>query len=491
MATDPAEDPAVTATITPTGVLTVWGLAGDPLVVDEGAPAAARNALINLLAQHAQTLGGPVAAAARTPAGPWYLSVAPTGQTVPIDPAAFAGVDLPDLDPQFTLAGAEAVFAAAQDSPPAATLALASDPDPAIRATAAARLATWADDPTPVADAQLPGSRLEVLAGCSLGWVRAGVAANPGTEPSTLAGLVDDPDPLVRLALAARFDLAPELTVQLASDPDQRVRVELTRNPAASFLTRGAAGPGATGPPNAWRPSAEHPTGSTGPDEPATAAADPPTRSRSGHRGRVVATAALGVVALIGGGYAAVTVASAHTEPTAAAATAPPGTALWNGMALPAGPDGPTDPAAAVATGFAHTEAGAAMAAAHLSVRIDPYAGPASFTPTITDQTYGGDPAALLAVTRARYESAAARAGVPDGQPIPISTGQIRGWRAEGWTPTGPTTVHLRVAGADGTDTDYAITVVWVDTDYALLDPTRADTFTTSPVTDPTTYRSF
>ena len=131
------------------------------------------------------------------------------------------------------------------------------------------------------------------------------------------------------------------------------------------------------------------------------------------------------------------------------------------------------------------------MAAAHLSVRIDAYAGPASFDPTITTQTFGGDPAALLGATQARYDTAAARAGITDGGPIPTSTGQILGWSTDGWAPDYPTTVHLLVTSPDGTDTDYAIGVVWVDGDYQLIDPTRADTFTTSPAADAGTYRRF
>ena len=187
--------PVVTATITGTGVLTVWGLDPTPRVLDEGAPPAARNALVNLLHTAAQDRGQVVCAAARTPAGPWYFACNPHGVISPLDPAHFTAVTLPDLDTPIVLAGAAAVFAAAAGSPPAAMLALASDPDPAIRAEALAELATWPDDPTPVADAELPADRLELLAGCHLGWVRVGVAANPGTGHTALVRLVADDDP--------------------------------------------------------------------------------------------------------------------------------------------------------------------------------------------------------------------------------------------------------------------------------------------------------
>ena len=495
----------LTATITPTGVLTVWGLAAGPVVVDEGAPAAARNALINLLQQHAVATGGPVYAAARTPAGPWYMAVDPDGRCIPHDPAAFTA-PLPELDPAASLAGAEAVIAAAQASPPQAMLALASDPDPAIRDRALAELSTWADDQDAVADAQLPAARLEVLSRCELAWVRAGVAANPCTDPAALADLVADPDPTVRMALAARFDLDPAVTVQLAADPDQRVRAELSRNPAATFLAAApssvaAASSEAVSP---ARPVPPLPDGeaAASPDVPEAAGGGddlwdddgPPAeaaRPRIPRRALVAGGAALAIAALITGGYATANSFLAPAPSPAATDAPAPAAARWNGMTLPAGPDGPDDPAGPVAAGFAHTELGAAMAAAHLSVRIDPYAGPASFGPTITRQTIGGDAAALLAATSARYEEVAARSEVADGGPIPTATGQIVGWRTDGWAPDTQTTVHLLVIGDGGEGTDYAIAVAWADGDYALIDPTRPGTFTTGAAGDPTSYRSF
>jgi hypothetical protein len=488
--------PVVTATITGTGVLTVWGLDPTPRVLDEGAPPAARNALVNLLHTAAQARGQVVCAAARTPAGPWYFACDPHGVVSPLDPAHFTAVTLPDLDTPIVLAGAAAVFAAAAGSPPAAMLALASDPDPAIRAEALAELGTWPDDPTPVADAELPADRLELLAGCHLGWVRIGVAANPGTGHTALVHLVTDTDPGVLATLAARFDLPVDLLVQLATNPDPGVQAELARNPSAAFLTAtqpalsghgdeiaddGRATPihDVPGLPD-W--TAWSLTPSRREDHPdLVTAVETTTAARDSH-GHTIPAAA--VALLTAGGYAAVSALGADPAPTVAAAATT--TVAWNGMALPAGPDGPTDPAADVASGFARTELGAAMAAAHLSVRIDPYAGPASFEPTITTQTHGGDPAALLAATRDRYTELGG-----DGGPIPTTTGQITGWRIDGFTPDAPTTVHLRVADPGGSATDYGIAVVWVDSDYALVDPTRADTFTTRPADDPETYRSF
>ncbi len=497
-------DLVLTATISPVGVLTVWGLDPSPQVLDADTPHLARNALINLLHDQARTAGQPVSAAARTPAGPWYFACDTTGVTTQLDEAQFCGVDLPDLAPDTVAAGAAAVFAAAAACPPVAMLILATDPEPAIRAEALLELATWPDDPTQVADAELPADRLERLASCHLAWVRVGVAANPGTGPDTLARLAGDPDPQVLATLAARFDLPAALIVMLARTPEPSVQAQLRRNPAAQFLYCPTAPPATPddAPPPAVAPPLDGPPAGTGPavagpvaPPPApvvagtpipTAAAADPTHPRSPRRAVGVLVAAAAVVALTGGGWAAVSALAPAPAPASVTSTVP-----WNGMSLPTGPDGPTDPGGPVATGFENTELGAAMAAAHLSVRIDPYAGPASFEPTITTQTFGGDPAALLGATRARYDTAAARARIRDGGPIPTSTGQIIGWSTDGWAPDAPTTVHLLVTGADGTDTDYAIAVVWVDGDYQLIDPTRADTFTTRPAADAGTYRRF
>jgi hypothetical protein len=481
------------------------------MVLDEGAPGPARNALVNLLHPAAVAAGQPVSAAARTPAGPWYFACDPDGVTSQLDADQFSGVDLPELDPETAAAGAAAVFAAAAASPPEAMLALASDPDPAVRAQALAELATWPDDPIPVADAVLPAERLERLASCHLVWVRVGVAANPGTGPDTLAHLTADPDPHVLAALARIIDLPAALLIQLARTPDPNVQAELRRNPSAKFLYSPVTptGPLPTAPTDlttttpADHPQSPAPTGGApdlvtvgGPTTPApareatpipTAAAADPTHPRFPRRAVGVLVAAAAVVLLTFGGWVVVSTLGPDPAPAASVTSTVP----WNGMSLPTGPDGPDDPGGPVAAGFAHTELGAAMAAAHLSVRIDPYAGPASFEPTITTQTFGGDPAALLEATQDRYDTAAARAGITDGGPIPTSTGQILGWSTDGWAPDYPTTVHLLVTSPDGTDTDYGIGVVWVDGDYQLLDPTRDDTFTTSPAADADTYRRF
>jgi hypothetical protein len=282
--------------------------------------------------------------------------------------------------------------------------------------------------------------------------------------------------------VAARFDLDPEITEFLARDPEPVVRAELGRNPAAAFLSEPR--PAAIAVLEPEPAASQTGDGNAADGGPETRDPGPTPGPRSTWR-IVAATTALMLMA--GGGYATVNQARESQIVTAAASASVP----WNGMSLPTGPDGPEDPAGPVAEGFAHTELGAAMAAAHLSVRIDPYAGPASFAPTISERTFGGDSTALLAATQDRYEAAAARANLKDDGPIPTSTGQIGGWRIDQWSPDSPATVHLLVTAPDGDLLDYKVDVVWVDGDYLLIDPTRADQLVVTPDPDPSTYRSF
>lgn len=479
----------IAATINPAGTLRVWGLAPNPTAEHHLAIDDAYNELVNLLARLA--CGPPpgyVLAAVRTPEGPWHIAVGPDARTIPWDAADFT-LELPELTEDDVQGPADDSADVAPPTMPESLdellpLLLASDD--LLRAAAHAELATWGDDPTPVADAALDAALLDSLAGSQVGWVRTGVAANPGTESATLARLAEDDDPVVRQAVAARFDLDPEVSEILASDAEPVVRAELGRNPAAAFLSQPTRAAVAVADPEDVPSTGDDAAGDLARGDQNIRVASPVPSSRSSRAWRIGAAT---VTVLLTG--AAVYALVSHGRDDPGTTTSVAATALWNGMNLPVGPDGPEDPTGPVADGFARTETGAALAAAHLSVRIDPYAGPASFVPTITEQTLGGDSSVLLDATQDRYDTAAARTEVADGDPIPTTTGQITGWRSEGWSPDAPTTVHLLVSIPDGSLVDYAIDVVWVDGDYALIDPTRADQFETTPEPDPSTYRSF
>lgn len=144
------------------------------------------------------------------------------------------------------------------------------------------------------------------------------------------------------------------------------------------------------------------------------------------------------------------------------------------------------------ASGFAHTELGAAMAALHLAVRTDPATSPAVFVPTIQEQTTG-DTAGFLATRQKQYAALAKAAKVPAGQPIIAPTGSMVGWKIPtGWSADAPTTVHLLVQIPNsGKWVDIAPTVVWdaAANDYKLQ--VSADGTLPSTTATPDGYTKF
>lgn len=159
--------------------------------------------------------------------------------------------------------------------------------------------------------------------------------------------------------------------------------------------------------------------------------------------------------------------------PTSPPALQPPDVAMvdWRGIALPTSEnDGPTELTDTRAKGFAPTALGAAIAAAQLSVRTDPAAGPEVFEPVLADQVVGNEQRLADAV-RAQFD-----AGLNEGAP-----GTLLGWRVDGDPAAGSVTAHLAVQHADGTRADYAIPLAWVDGDWRIDVPDSGPFF---PVTD-------
>ena len=111
--------------------------------------------------------------------------------------------------------------------------------------------------------------------------------------------------------------------------------------------------------------------------------------------------------------------------------------------------------------GFAQSELGAAIAAAHLSVRVDPAVGQDVWGPVLAEQVVGD---------RDRLE-AALKAQTADATADPGQPGTLSGWRVEGDPTAGPVVAHLAVEGADGATADYAIPLAWADGDWALNIP--------------------
>lgn len=168
-------------------------------------------------------------------------------------------------------------------------------------------------------------------------------------------------------------------------------------------------------------------------------------------------------------------------------------TVAWQGTLLPVSATaGPDEFSATRSAGFAQSELGAALAAVHLSARIDAYTGPAVFTPTIGDQV-AGDTATLLQATTAAYTALAAEAGVTNGDPVPAPTGQVTGWHITGFDPAGLTEVQLLVDSPDGASSVFTVAVQWVDGDWKLSPPiTPAGVAFTVTAPDPAlTYTPF
>jgi hypothetical protein len=129
------------------------------------------------------------------------------------------------------------------------------------------------------------------------------------------------------------------------------------------------------------------------------------------------------------------------------------------------------------ASGFAHTEAGAALAAAQLLVRTFPFAGSDTFEPTIAEQVTGRGAAALARLTRQAYRQTADEAGVHDGAPIRSVDGWVTGYRVhdDGTDQTTRVDVLINGTGEDYGFVSYAVQLTWQNNDWRLIAPAWGD----------------
>lgn len=188
--------------------------------------------------------------------------------------------------------------------------------------------------------------------------------------------------------------------------------------------------------------------------------------------------------------------------PTAAvssAATFPAGDLRWvtvAGASVPvsrsAGPRELTD---GRARGFARTPLGAVLAAAHISVRLCPQAGPAVFGATLRDQVVGANTATLARSLDDDYQQARAQMAVPYGDPAGRLYSTTRGYRLDA-VSADAATVRLLLEGP-GSQTgsvlvDLVVHMQWVGTDWALVAPAGGDWDDDAlVVTDATGYTRF
>lgn len=205
---------------------------------------------------------------------------------------------------------------------------------------------------------------------------------------------------------------------------------------------------------------------------------DRETAPRHPRRRRLLTAAAAGVL-ILGGAVGAAMVFHGDNQKSQPAAVQQQGVQMraWHGMGLPvsaaAGPQVFGDRA----SGFARTELGAAIAAANLSVRLDPAAGARVYGPVLADQVTGD---------RERLARALA------SQPAPTSPGEpgvLVGWRLDGDPASDPVLVHLGVRAADGSAADYAVALTWIDGDWQVQVPSSGQFFPVTAMTG--AYRAF
>jgi hypothetical protein len=154
------------------------------------------------------------------------------------------------------------------------------------------------------------------------------------------------------------------------------------------------------------------------------------------------------------------------------------------GVRLPVSqPAGPGEVAGGLARGFTRTPAGAALAAAHILVRIHPEVGADVFGPTLHHQVVGDDVDALVTNVADAYELLLHQWPVTYGQPAGRLHLAIPGYRIDGFTGTGATvTLLIEVPDRGGGSLLGATTVRmrWHGGDWALLAPSGGaftDTF--------------
>ena len=143
------------------------------------------------------------------------------------------------------------------------------------------------------------------------------------------------------------------------------------------------------------------------------------------------------------------------------------------GVALPTSATaGPREQRAGLAAGFAHTPAGALLAAVHLLVRSTPQVGSAVFGPTLDRQVVGKYAAALRTAVAADYHDLGG--GQASGAAVGSLPAALVGARLVSYTDIAAV-LDLLTAVIDATGTmRFAATTValaWTGRDWALLAP--------------------
>ena len=189
---------------------------------------------------------------------------------------------------------------------------------------------------------------------------------------------------------------------------------------------------------------------------------------------------------------AAVFVASRHSEgatvpaasqpvrpqptPTGAATLVLPANVTWVGVAGVALPisatAGPREQHNGLAAGFAHTPAGALLAAVHVLVRSTPQVGSAVFAPTLDRQVVGRYAAAMRTAVAADYRDLGGEQA--SGAAVGSLPAALAGGRLISYTDTAAV-LDLLTTAVDATGAvrfaATTVTMAWTGRDWALIAP--------------------
>ncbi|MDN2496528.1 hypothetical protein FHY52_07435 [Nocardia nova] len=203
------------------------------------------------------------------------------------------------------------------------------------------------------------------------------------------------------------------------------------------------------------------------------------THHATHHAGLTALIGLLGIATLTG-----CTTPGEHSNPSAASSVpadihaAPTNvtTTVYQGFSLPVADQGPHTVTGAVAAGFAHTPAGAALAAIHAVVRM-------SVAP---DDQWASVGQQMLASGAGRDDWAVARAQMSITTPIASTPPKILGYRITGYTPDRADTA-IYTQQPDTSLTCNTATVIWQTGDWKLLLPDgHHPALVTAPDTLPT-----
>ena len=170
----------------------------------------------------------------------------------------------------------------------------------------------------------------------------------------------------------------------------------------------------------------------------------------------------------------------------------------WHGAVLPTSQAGPATVTVNRARTFSRTPLSAALAAVHISVRMDPLTGPSVFRPTVRQQTRGNRETWLARLNEI-YRDVAKSQGLRNGAPAFSATGFVAGWRiadtrADFLDPTlRRVSVDLLVVKPDGDEKVFRIPLKWSRGDWAvaLPDPAKSQLFRTQTRSKVTNFTPF